>query len=110
ERGKAQELVDGIFSQLRVTADEAHLEENLGDAYAVVMASDLRSTAQLVLLLLAREPGNPMLPRLSRWITGAREVDGTWGSTQQNAWGLLALSAFAQAREREHPDLEVALR
>lgn len=107
---KAEALLDGVLTQLRVTADEAHLEENLGDAYGVVMASDLRSTAQLVLLLLAREPNHPMLSRLSRWIAGARERDGTWGTTQRNAWGLLAMAAFAEARERARPDLVVEAR
>jgi uncharacterized protein YfaS (alpha-2-macroglobulin family) len=106
---RARTLEQEILGQLRVTADEAHLESNLGDEYAAIMASDVRATAQLILLLAMRDKTHPMLPRLSRWLSGARQLDGTWGSTQENAWGLLALADYLEGTEPANPDFTAAV-
>jgi uncharacterized protein YfaS (alpha-2-macroglobulin family) len=98
-----QALVAEITDKLRVTADEAHLEENLGDAYQALMVSDVRATAQLVLLLSDLSPEHPLLPRLTRWLSAARELDGTWGTTQRNAWGLLSLATYLKRVEGVPP-------
>jgi uncharacterized protein YfaS (alpha-2-macroglobulin family) len=71
------------------------------------MASDLRATAQLLLLWLERDPQHPLVTRLARWLSSARELDGTWGTTQSNAWGLLALASYLERREAAAPDLRV---
>ncbi|MFT3928284.1 MAG: hypothetical protein QM778_37495 [Myxococcales bacterium] len=104
---RASELLDGVFGRVRVTADEAHLEENLGDDYEAIMTSDVRATAQLILLLLERDPNHTLLPRLTRWLSNARELDGAWRSTQENAWGLLALANYVDVLEKANPDFSV---
>lgn len=107
---RASTVLDGVLGRVRVTADEAHLEENWGDDYASIMASDVRATAQLILLLLERDKHHVLLPRLSRWLSNARERDGAWASTQENAWGLSALASYVDVLESSTPDLTVAAR
>jgi uncharacterized protein YfaS (alpha-2-macroglobulin family) len=103
-------LLDEVLTRLRVTADEAHLEENLGDDYDVIMSSDVRSTGQLILLLLERDPQHALLPRLARWLSSARELDGSWGTTQESAWGLLALARYVEKLEHGTPNLRASVR
>ena len=110
EDSQASTVLDGVLARTRVTADEAHLEENLGDDYAAIMASDVRATAQLILLLLERDRHHTLLPRLARWLSSARELDGAWASTQENAWGLLALASYVDALEQSTPDFAVTAR
>jgi uncharacterized protein YfaS (alpha-2-macroglobulin family) len=93
-----------------VTADEAHLEENLGDDYQAIMASDVRATAQLILLLLETDKQHALLPRLARWLSDARELDGAWASTQENAWGLLALASYVESLVLATPNFSVSAR
>lgn len=100
-------VYDRVASHLNLTADEAHLETNRGDEYAVLMGSDVRATSQVTLLLLARDARDVLIPRLARWLSSARELDGTWGNTQDNAWGLLALARYLDLVEKETPDLKV---
>ncbi len=107
---ESRSVLELVSTNLRVTADEAHVEANLGDAYAVILASDVRATAQLVIWLLTSDAKNVLLPRLVRWLSSTRELDGTWGTTQDNAWGMVALSRYAASAEKETPDLRVAAR
>ncbi len=107
---ESQTLFDLVLTRLRMTADEAHVEANVGDAYAVVLASDLRATAQLVLWLLGRDEKHVLLPKLARWLSSSRKLDGTWGTTQDNAWGLIALARYAESVEKDTPDLRVTAR
>ncbi len=106
EETAAEGLVKDILNRLRVTADEAHLEENLGDSYQSIMVSDVRATSELLLLLSAMDAQHPILPRLARWLSNARASQGDWGSTQENAWGLMALSAYLEATESTPPTFE----
>ncbi len=110
DRERAETVLKSVLARARGTADEAHLEENLGDDYQAIMASDVRATAQLVLLLLEIDAQHALLPRLARWLSNARELDGAWASTQENAWGLLSLANYVDAREQESPAFTVTAR
>jgi uncharacterized protein YfaS (alpha-2-macroglobulin family) len=103
-------LLNELAQALRVTGDEAHVESNLRDGYEPLMVSDVRATAQLSLLLLAHEPDHVLLPKLVHWLAGSRERDGSWATTQQSAWGLMAMASYFERKERAHGAMDVALR
>jgi alpha-2-macroglobulin len=98
-RGHADGLLTQLAQHVRVTADEAHVESNAGDDYAPLLMSDVRATAELVLLLLERDPEHVLLPKLVRWLVSARGRDGTWATTQASAWALMAAAEFHARRE-----------
>src|SRR5205085_984575 len=81
------------------------VETNAGDGYALQFVSDVRATSELVLLLLEHAPKHVLLPKLARWLSGARARDGAWVSTQETAWGVMAMAAYLQAKESVTPDM-----
>ena len=102
-------LLRELGSHVRLSADEAHLESNVGDAYAPLFISDVRATSALVLVLLAHNPEHALLPKLARWLSGARGRDGSWRGTHESAWGLRALVAYFAQREASRPDLRATV-
>jgi hypothetical protein len=69
----------------------------------VVLASDRRADAVALEALIADRPDDPLIPKLARGLLDHR-VKGRWGSTQENAWVLLALDRYFRAYERDVPD------
>jgi hypothetical protein len=55
--------------------------------------------------LLAIDPGHPLASRLAKGLLAAR-LHGTWRSTQETAWALLALDDYRRAQERATPDFD----
>jgi alpha-2-macroglobulin len=109
-RPRVETLLSELSGYVRVTGDEAHLETNAGDGYAQLFVSDVRATAETLLFLLAHAPEHVLLPKLARWLSMARERDGTWGSTQASAWGLTALAAYLEKRETRAPNMTASAR
>lgn len=109
-RGRVDTLVSELGGHVRMHGDQAHLESNVGDGHAPAFASDVRATAELVLLLLAHAPEHPLLPKLARWLAAARARSGSWDSTHESAWALLALAGYHADKERVRPELSVAAR
>ena len=108
-RGEAERtLVQELEQSLRVSGSAARVTENLGDAYARVFDSPVRTQA-LVLSALARsEPAHALLPDLARGLLSARR-GGTWRSTQETAYALLALDTYRKLREREAPNFHASV-
>jgi uncharacterized protein YfaS (alpha-2-macroglobulin family) len=110
-RGEAEKtLVRELEQNVRVSSGSARVSENLGDAYARLFDSPVRTQA-LVLGSLARSrPDHPLLADLARGLLSARR-GGTWRSTQETAFALLALDSYRKLHEREKPNFvaEVSL-
>ncbi len=70
---------------------------------AVLLASDRRTDAIALEALMADQPESDLIPKLVRGLLGHR-VKGRWGSTQENAWVLLALDRYFRTYEAEEPD------
>ena len=102
-------LIDPLLAELspyvRVSSDEAHLETNEGDGYALQFVSDVSASSQFLLLLLEHAPKHTLVPKLARWLSSARGTDGAWHSTQESAWGVMALGTYLRALEPHTPDL-----
>ena len=62
--------------------------------------SDVRYAALLLSAWLERDPANPLVPQLARWLDDAQQ-DGRWLTTQDNAFALMALGKYARTRPRD---------
>jgi uncharacterized protein YfaS (alpha-2-macroglobulin family) len=60
------------------------------------MNTDRRTTAVVLWTLAELQPESELLPGAVRWLMAVRE-EGRWGSTQETAWALLALTAYQEA-------------
>jgi uncharacterized protein YfaS (alpha-2-macroglobulin family) len=67
------------------------------------MDSPARSSAILLRALLAAKPDHALGSKLARGLLQARR-GGTWRSTQETAFSLLALDAYQKAQEKVVPD------
>lgn len=101
--GMVQKLDQGVESQLRISANTATVAENVGDEYAKLMDSPARTAAMVLRALLAVDPKHPLAAKVARGLLQARR-GGTWRSTQETAYALLALDEYRKAQERERPD------
>ena len=101
-------LVSELSNSLRVDGTHAHAEEALHDGYKVLMHSNDRTSAMVLLALLAAQPEHPMVPRLVRWFLSGRK-EARFRNTQEAAWALLAFWDYARLREKETPDFQAGV-
>jgi alpha-2-macroglobulin len=106
----AARLLAELGQLLRMSADEAHLEVNVGDGYRVSLESDLRATSLLLDGLLTADPKHVLVSKLAHYLGSARGRDGTWGNTHDDAWGLWALGRYASVVERAVPRYRAEVR
>jgi uncharacterized protein YfaS (alpha-2-macroglobulin family) len=106
--GVLRELTEETIDSLRVDGTWAHAEENLHDGYKVLMHSNDRTTAMVLLALLQARPRHVMVPRLVRWFLLGRK-QARYRNTQEAAWALMSLWDYARIREQEKPDFEAGV-
>jgi uncharacterized protein YfaS (alpha-2-macroglobulin family) len=61
--------------------------------------TSVEASALALKALVARDPRNPLLERVVRWLVLNRSAGGYWTSTKQTALALQGLLAFMQARD-----------
>jgi uncharacterized protein YfaS (alpha-2-macroglobulin family) len=93
-------LAAELSSELRIGSDAAFAAENVGDEYAALLDSQARTTALVLRALLAADPQHALAPQLARGLLSLRK-NGTWRSTQESAYSLVALDAYWRAREKQ---------
>jgi uncharacterized protein YfaS (alpha-2-macroglobulin family) len=100
-----RELLRDLEGHLRVSATGATVAETLGDAFAPVLDSEARTTAIVLRALLAQDKASPLAARLAHGLLDVRR-GGTWRTTQETAWALLALDDYRAAQEAAAPDFD----
>ncbi len=100
-------LAAELTARLRVDANAAFAEET-GAQLAPMLDSPVRTTALALRALLAVDPKRPIASRLAKGLLGARKT-GAWGSTQDNAWALMALDDYRKAQESEPAAFDAAV-
>jgi uncharacterized protein YfaS (alpha-2-macroglobulin family) len=100
-----QELTRDIEGHVRIDGPVARAVDNTGDQYAVLMDSEARTSALVLRGLLAAAPSHPMASRIARGLLADRK-GGTWRSTQETAWALLALDDYRRAQEKAEPSFD----
>jgi len=96
-------LVSELVNQVHQTSRVAKVEENLGDGYAPLFHSNVRSSAMLLHALLAVRPDHPLVEKLVQHLM-QRQKDGRWLNTQETVYCLLALQSYFQRHEKQAPD------
>jgi uncharacterized protein YfaS (alpha-2-macroglobulin family) len=90
----ANSTIPALLSDLNTAAVRsstgAHWEDAVVDRWN--MGSPVRTTSHVLQTLLALDPSNPIIPDAVRWLLAARSPDGSWTSTHESAWALLALT------------------
>lgn len=104
--GDARRLLSQeLKNRIRIGGDTAQVVENLGDEYAALLDSPTRTNAIVLYALLADNPKEPLASRIARGLLKARE-QGSWRSTQETAFTLLALDAYRRAQEGAAPSFD----
>jgi len=85
-------LLDDLKADAEITASGAHWE---GEA-AQYWVTWTRTTAIVVDALARLAPDDPLLPQAVRWLMVARGKD-RWQTTQEIAWGVVALTDYMVA-------------
>jgi uncharacterized protein YfaS (alpha-2-macroglobulin family) len=99
------ELLRDVDNHLRVTPTGATVTESSHDAYAVYLDSEARTTALVLRALVAHDKKSPLASRIAKGLLGMRH-GGTWRTTQETAWSLLALDDYRRAQEERAPDFD----
>lgn len=97
-------LIDRLLAQLGELPATAYIKETFRNELDSVFDSPARSEALILLALLRVLPQHPLVPKLARGLLERRRGGG-WRNTQENAFGLSALTEFARLYEKEVPDL-----
>jgi hypothetical protein len=103
DRGSIDRLIAELEGHLRLDGPVARAAASTGNQYAVLMDSETRTTALVLRALLAARPNHPLASRLAMGLLADRR-GGTWRSTQETAWSLLALDQYRLAQEKTTPD------
>lgn len=86
-----------LVADLVVTGDRAVVKEGLNkEQYVDYMDSDVRATAMTLAALLEADPKSALVDPLAAGLKSQRLASGSWQSTQENLWSLVALSAYAR--------------
>jgi hypothetical protein len=99
----AARVLQTVLNQARETARDVHFEEESAVKAGEPWASDVRTTAVVLMTLAAATPSHPFVPKMARFLEGARQRDGRYRSTQEAAWALFAFSELVRATERSPP-------
>ncbi|EYF05299.1 Ig-like domain-containing alpha-2-macroglobulin family protein [Chondromyces apiculatus] len=105
DKAQIDALVTELEGAIRIDGAVARAVVNTGSAYAPLMDSEVRTSALVLRGLLAARPSHALGARLAAGLLAARK-GGTWRSTQEAAWSLLALDQYRKAQEKTAPDFD----
>jgi len=97
-----------LMNNIKVTAAEAHFEEEAGRMDGWIYSSNLRTTAYTLQSLLEIGSDDPLLSNVARWIVQKQKA-GRWPSTQDNLYAFYALNTFYKTHEKVRPDFTVEM-
>ncbi|MDX2093332.1 MAG: MG2 domain-containing protein [Kofleriaceae bacterium] len=97
DRAQLVELEQLLTANLVVKDGKALVREGLAqDQYEMYMTSDVRATAMTLAALLEVSPKSPLIDPLVLGLKAERSKAGTWESTQDNLWSLVALAEYGR--------------
>ncbi|HEY0839564.1 MAG TPA: alpha-2-macroglobulin, partial [Vulgatibacter sp.] len=101
DRARARLVLDELLVHAKESPQQVHFEEP--GLRADPWSSDARTSAVVLQTLATISPDHPFVPKLARYLTGARGRDGRYRNTQEAAHALMALSDVVRQREKETP-------
>ena len=90
------------------TAGAANFTTAYNEQDYLVLDSDRRTDAILMDAMMDTDPGSDLIPKLVNGLLGHR-VKGSWGSTQENVFVLLALDKYFNLYEAQTPDFVASI-
>lgn len=94
---EAEVLVDRLLADIETRDDQAWWPLAKGGGQPRMMPSAVRGTALGLSALLAIRPEDEAVPGVVRWLISQRGAGG-WGSTQESAFSIIALTDYLAAR------------
>ncbi len=88
-----------IESRLRVGPNAIDVDEGDDDRYGAMLESRARTLAMVLRALLAVNPKHVYAARIARQLLALRQPEGSWRSTQEDGWALLALADYRRLQE-----------
>ncbi|MEM6291047.1 MAG: alpha-2-macroglobulin family protein [Myxococcota bacterium] len=101
---RIRDLLDSVRARVELRGDVARAKAE-SKRYAALFDSPVRTDAMILLALSRIAPDDPLVEPLARGLAAARDA-GTLRNTQESAYALLAMSAYAAARESVIPELD----
>lgn len=90
------ELQKLITTGAAMTDGRAMVAERSSYDHSVYMSSNVRATAMTLAALLEVDPRSPLIDPLAMGLKASRNRAGTWVSTQDNLWSLIALAQYGR--------------
>lgn len=107
DRASIDRLVAEIEGQIDLEGPRARAITNHGD-YAELFDSEARTTALVLRALVAARPAHPLASKLVAGVLADRR-NGSWRTTQESAWALIALDAYRRQQEKISPNFTAAV-
>ncbi|MGE0400680.1 MAG: alpha-2-macroglobulin [Kofleriaceae bacterium] len=97
DKAQVDEMEKVIASNITVKDGKAIVRESFaGEEYEMYMTSDVRATAMTLAALLEVNPTSALIGPLVQGLKSERTKVGTWVSTQENLWSLVALAEYGR--------------
>ncbi len=109
DRVRARELLQEILNHAKESPKGLHFEETQSETYATLFQSDTRTTAVVLQTLTDISPDHPFVAKLAHYLTGIRQGNGQWRSTQESAWSLIGLTELLRTKEKDAPDFRAVV-
>lgn len=109
DRKQANALLQEILNFAKESPKGVHLEEVNSKTYATLFHSDTRTTGVVLQALTDISPDHPYVGKMAKYLTGVRQGDGGWRSTQEAAWSLMGLTEVLRTKEKDTPDFKASL-
>jgi uncharacterized protein YfaS (alpha-2-macroglobulin family) len=104
DRKQANALLQEILNFAKESPRGLTIAEANPRTYATTFSSDTRTTALVLQTLVALSPEHPFVGKLARALTGVRQGNGQWRTTQEAAFSLMALVDVMRLKEKDVPD------
>lgn len=107
--GEAHASVGNLLSRWAPvgSASSALIQEADAPQVHWYWSSNVRSTAVVLDTLVALRPGDARIPRLVKGLLDERRGQGSWDTTQEQLYALVALTHYAKARAGASVSIEV---
>ena len=90
---QARKVTEEILNSAKVSSRGTHFEEEENSQWGWHMNTTDRTTALVLQALVRIDPGNALIPNITRYLLSARR-EGRWDTTQSTVYALLAFAEF----------------
>ncbi|MFT3709657.1 MAG: MG2 domain-containing protein [Archangium sp.] len=109
DRKQANALLQEIMNNAKESAKGVSIAEINSDTYATLYNSDTRTTGVVLQALTDIQPDHPYVGKMAKYLTGVRQGDGDWRTTQEAAWSLMGLTQVLRTKEKDTPDFKASV-